>query len=45
MSYMKKQGGPSAKELADMDAVTKFMDNDEHGIIGLLYVLTTSIYY
>ena len=34
ISYMKKQAGPSAKELADVEAVKKFIDNEEHSIIG-----------
>ena len=40
VSYMKKQAGPSARELVDMDAVTKFMDSEDYGIIGLFHSLT-----
>lgn len=39
---MKKQAGSSAKELADMDTVNKFMDNEDYGIIGLFRSLTFS---
>ncbi len=31
---MKKQAGSSAKELADLEAIKNFIDNEEHSIIG-----------
>ena len=37
VNYMKKQAGDSAKKLADMAAVEKFIDDVEHSIIGELW--------
>ena len=34
ISYMKKQAGPSARELANVGAIQKFIDNEEYSIIG-----------
>ena len=33
-SYMKKQAGPSARELADMETFNAFIQNEEPSIIG-----------
>lgn len=31
---MRKQAGPSAKDLADVEAAEKFINNEEHSVIG-----------
>lgn len=34
VSYMRKQAGPSARELSTMEDVKKFLDSTEHSVIG-----------
>ena len=42
VGYMRKQAGPSAKELQTLESVKKFLASTEHGVIGRLISLSLS---
>ena len=43
VSYMRKQAGPSARELSTMEDVKKFLGSTEHSVIGGLVSLSLSL--
>ena len=40
VGYMRKQAGPSAKDLQTLESVKKFLASTEHGVIGRLISLS-----
>ena len=43
VAYMRKQAGPSAKELQTVEDVKKFLDSTEHSVIGRFLSLSLSL--